>query len=478
MFKNIEKIRQLLSQNYPKVNVELVERAYNFAEMAHQDNKRFSGEPQINHSVNTALHLAEWKLPINFVVAGLLHDVPEYTKYTIADIETNFSRDVAKMVEGEMKLDSLRYRGEKKYAENLRQMFISVADDVRIIFIKFADRIDNLKSLSFLPENKQKRLAIESLEIYAPIANRLGMDVIRQQLEDLSFKYVYPEDYEKTLNLVKNVYATKEGYLEKIRKIVSKDLVKGGIRVAEIHSRKKGLYGVYKKLAARNWNPNNIYDIFASRIIVESESDCYSALGILHHRWKPVKGRIKDYISQPKPNGYQSLHTTVFCEDGKTVEFQIRTKTMHEEDEYGLASHWFYREQGEGQENKKKHIAWLREFSKIQKEIKEKTKFFENIDSLKTDIFQKRIFVFTPKGDIINLPENATPVDFAYAIHTELGHKYARAKVNDELVSDDYKLLSGDKVEIIIERSRKKPDPAWLKSIKTRKARMMIKEKI
>lgn len=469
----LKKILQILRQNYPQANLELVKIAYDFAEEAHRGQKRLSGKSQINHCLATALNLVQWKLPTDVVIAGLLHDIPEYTAYTIADIEKKFGVEVAKMVEGEIRLDNIKYRGRERYAENLRRMFLAMAKDIRIIFIKFAERIDNLKTLDALTEEKRKRLAIESLEIYAAVAIRLGMDKIRRQLEDLSFKYLQPKEYKWVEGLMRTKYMAQGLRMDRIKRIIRRDMRRANIKITDIHTRTKGTYSLYKKLLRYNKNIDAIYDIFASRIIVDDIANCYTALGIIHNRWKPLKGRIKDYIAQPKPNGYQSLHTSVFY-SGKVIEFQIRTQKMHEESEYGVASHWFYKEQGEKSLFINKHASWLKELTQIQKRVKEKEKFLRLVNELKIDIFQNRIFVFTPRGDVIDLPEKATPIDFAYNLHTDIGNKCAGAKVNNEIAPLDYKLFSGDMVEIILNEKQKTPDAAWLKFTRTHRARIQI----
>lgn len=474
----LSKLLAIIKKHYPSVNLQIVKQAYEFAEISHGEQMRRNKDLYFNHAYNTAILLAEWKMPPIIVTAGLLHDIPEDTPFTIADIARDFGKDIANIVEGETKLSHLKYRGAERYAENLRKMFFALAKDVRIIIVKAADRVDNLKSLDVFPPEKQGRIALESLEIYAPVANRLGMGVIRRELEDGAFKYVYPKEYEWVVKLAKAYYPAKQEFVEQIRKQAAKNLQNAGIKVVDIHGRTKGLYSLYKKLLRRERDISRVYDIVACRIIVPTVGDCYAALGVIHSLWKPIKGRIKDYIAQPKPNGYQSLHTTVFCDGGEIVEFQIRTEKMHEEAEFGLAAHWFYKERGKSSPIEDKHIAWLKELAELQKEITDRSKFLETLESLKIDMFQNRIFVFTPKGDVIDLPEEATPVDFAYAIHTEVGNKCIGAKVNEQMSSLDAKLLSGDVVEIIIDKNRKGPSPDWLKFVKTRNAREKIKSQI
>jgi len=446
--------------------------AYDFADQAHKDKKRYSGEPYIVHPLTAAYFLAKMHIDINIVIAGILHDVPEDAGVPIEEIAKNFGEDIAGMVKGITKLGKLKYRGLERYIENLRKMFLAMAEDMRVMIIKFADRIHNLKTLDFHTPAKQFRIAKESLEIYAPIANRLGMGEFRGALEDLAFPYVYPEDYEKVRTIRNNFIAEAEEYLENTMNKAKKELQKNNIEVVDVHGRKKQLYSLYQKCLAKNWMVDQIYDIVALRVVVKDLGDCYAALGIIHKLWRPLKGRIKDYIAQPKPNGYQSLHTTVFCDDGKIVEFQIRTPEMHSEAEYGIAAHWHYDEKGKAK-IPTRDIPWAKELAKIQKEILNN---MSDLEHMKLDFFQNRIFVFTPVGDVIDLPENATPIDFAYQIHTEVGNKCTGAKINDQMVSLDTPLKNGDVIEIIVDRNRKAPSADWLEFAKTNSAKTKIKE--
>ncbi len=463
-----------LQENNPNADTDLVRLAYEFAENAHKGQVRASGEPYIIHPLATAYILAEMRLGIPLVVAALLHDVPEDTKVTVEEIEKNFGKDIAQMVRGITKLGTIKYRGIERYIENLRKMFIAMAQDLRVVFIKFADRLNNLKTLDALPPKKQYRIALETLEIYAPIANRLNMGEVRSQLEDLSFKYIYPEEYKWTLKLFEETAPPKEIYLESVKKILTENLNQQGIQNFTISGRRKHLYSLYKKLLKYDRDISRIHDLIALRIIVPDVSACYSVLGVIHGLWKPLKGRIKDYIAQPKPNGYRSLHTTVFCEDGEIIEFQIRTREMHEEAEFGIAAHWHYDES-----NKKsdlpQNMQWVQELAKIQKEIAEKQDFLEALEGLKIDIFKNRIFVFTPRGDVIDLPEEATSIDLAYSIHSDIGNSCIGAMVNDEMVPLDQALKSGDVIYILTDKNRKAPSADWLKFAKTRQAKNKIK---
>ncbi|MFA6486338.1 MAG: RelA/SpoT family protein [Candidatus Magasanikbacteria bacterium] len=453
--------------------VDWIQLAYEFADSAHAGQKRKSGELYISHPLATAYILATMRIDPNIVVASLMHDIPEDTAVTLADIEKNFSKDIASMIAGITKLGTLKYRGVERYLENLRKMFVAMAEDVRVMIIKFADRIHNLTTLDSLPPNKRHRIAWESLEIYAPIANRLGMGEFKGMLEDLSFPYIYPKEFEKVKAIRADTLSNAAEALKKTSVRISEELKKAGVKVVSLHSREKQLYSLYQKLLKRDWETTKIYDIIALRIVVQDVGDCYAALGIIHQIWRPLKGRIKDYIAQPKPNGYQSLHTTIFGEDGKVMEFQIRTKEMHDEAEYGVAAHWHYDENGVRLPNK--NIAWAQELAKLQKETLAN---LSDLEEMKIDFFHNHIFVFTPKGDVIDLPEDATPVDFAYHIHSDIGHHCSGAKINDQLVSLDTPLKSGDVVEVITSKDRKGPSPDWMKTVKTHAAKMHIKNKL
>lgn len=457
---------------YRTEDADAVQLAYDFAAKAHEGQKRKSGEPYITHPVAAALLLTHMGIDVNIIMAALLHDVPEDTSVTLEEIEKAFGHDIASMIKGITKLGKLKYRGVERYIENLRKMFVAMAEDIRVMIIKFADRVTNLATLDALPPKKRYRIALESLEIYAPIANRLGIGEFKSLLEDLSFPYVYPKEYEKSKALRESLLSEQGEYLENVMEILRNELKNSGIRLYDVHGREKTLYSFYQKIMRKGgWeNVDKVHDIVAVRIIVSDVGDCYAALGIIHKLWRPLKGRIKDYISQPKPNGYKSLHTTVFCINGRIVEFQIRDKSMHSEAEYGVAAHWHYDEKGARVQAK--DIFWAKELATIQKNILEK---MSDIDELKVDFFKNRIFVFTPQGDVIDLPEDATPIDFAYHIHTDIGNHCNGAKINDQLVSLDTPLKSGDVVEIITDKNRKGPSQDWLKTVKTHLAKSRIK---
>lgn len=470
--EQIDHLLATIKQHNPEADLELIKKAYDFASAAHAGQKRLTGEPYITHPLATAQILAEMQLDTTIIAAGLLHDVPEDTAVSLAEVRKNFGDDIVSIIAGITKLGKIKYRGVVRYLENLRKMFLAFAKDIRIILVKFADRLHNLQTLSALPEKKRYRIALESLEIYAPIAARLGMGEMRGSLEDAAFKYVMPEEYEWVKGIEAEIYKQKEESLEKIKKQTQKEFEDAGIKIIKTQARIKHLYSLYKKLVRNDRDINKIHDLLALRLIVKDITDCYAALGVVHKLWRPLKGRIKDYIAQPKPNGYQSLHTTVFGLDGLIVEFQIRTEKMHEDAEYGIAAHWHFHENGS--KIPSRYVSWVKELASLQKKMVAELKL-QDIESLKIDVFQNRIFVFTPKGDVLDLPENATPVDFAYAVHTEIGNKCVGARVNDQLVGLDTTLKNGDMVEIIIDKNRKGPSADWLKFAHTRLARSQIK---
>lgn len=460
-----------LDAHYTPEDIALVQKAYDFAKIAHEGQLRATGEPYFVHCFAVGMKLADLKLPSNVIAAGLLHDVPEDTERTLEDIKAEFGEDIESMVGAITKLGHVKYRGEERYIENLRKMFVAMAEDVRVIFIKFADRMHNMETLYALAEHKRLRIAKEVFEIYAPIANRLGMGEYRGQFEDYAFKYLEPKEYSWTKHLLDERVKKFGPAMDRAMKHVSQEFHRHNIGYLDIHGRVKHCYSLYRKLTKYKNEMSNVYDIIAMRIVVKDITDCYAVLGILHGLYTPLPGRIKDYIAQPKPNGYQSLHTTVFDESGSIVEFQIRTQDMHDESEYGVAAHWRYKQ---GATKEERNVQWMEELSRIQKELTTHD-FMAHLSELKLDMFRDRIFVFTPKGDVIDLPEESTPIDLAYAIHTEIGNKVAQAKINGEISSLDRTLRSGDVCELIIDKNRKTPNKDWLKFVKTRHARSKIK---
>jgi len=469
----IEQIVHQIKENDPTADVTLIEKAYAFAKKAHGDQERRSGELYISHPLHTAFILAQIKADINTITAGLLHDVPEDTSVTIDDIKKEFGEEIAYLVEGITKLSKIKYRGVERYKESLRKMFLAMANDIRVILIKFADRLHNLRTLEILPDKKRDRIAKETLEIYAPIAGLLGVWRLKWQMEDICFKYLYPEEYKKVeykYEIEKKVELNQ--YIQKITTILKKELEKLGIEY-KIESRFKHLYSIWQKMENKNRKFDEIYDVFAVRVIVPTIADCYNVLGIIHTIWKPNYNRFKDYIAVQKPNGYRSLHTTVFGPHGKATEFQIRTQSMHEEAIYGISAHLYYKEQGVDKNLKEKPPRWVQEILSAQRDAANTQDFLKDI---KFNIFQDRIFVFTPKGDVYDLPRDATPVDFAYAVHTDVGNRCASALINGKMSALDSELKNGDMVEIITEKNKKGPNYDWIRFVKTKKAKEKIKQ--
>ncbi len=465
----IEQIINKVKENNPKADVDLLRLAYEFAKNAHANQKRRSGEPYIQHCLHTAFVLAQIKADLNTVIAGILHDVPEDTERTLEDVEKNFGKEIAELVRGITKLSKIKYRGIERYKESLRKMFVAMAQDIRVIIIKFSDRLHNLRTLDALPEEKQQRIAKETLEIYAPIASMVGIWHLKWQMEEICFKYLYPEEYKEVEYKYEVEKKTERNqFIQKIRKQLNTELNKQKIE-HEIEGRLKHLYSIWGKMQRTDRKFDEIYDVFALRIIVPTVADCYKVLGIIHTLWKPKTKRFKDYIAVPKPNGYRSLHTTVFI-DKKSTEFQIRTTKMDDEAKYGIAAHWHYKNK---QNSPKEQPSWVKNILDIQREAKDTNEF---ISKIKFDVFHNRIFVFSPKGDVFELPEKATPVDFAYEVHTDIGNQTAGALVNDKIATLDQELKNGDLIEIITKKNRKGPNFDWLDFVKTHKARSKIKQ--
>ncbi len=467
----IDQIVNQAEKSHPGADLEVLRRAYHFAEAAHGDQKRKTGEPYIQHPLHTAFILAQIRADIPSIVAGLLHDVPEDTATTLEDIRTEFGDEVARLVEGITKLSKIKYRGIARYRESLRKMFLAMAEDLRVILIKFADRLHNLRTLDGLPPEKQRRIAQETLEIYAPIAGLLGISSLKWQMEDICFKYLYPEEYRKleyTYEIEKKTELKQ--YIAGMKQIIAAKLDEEGIP-HEVDGRFKHLYSIWQKMQLKDRSFDEIYDVFALRIIVPTVADCYKVLGIIHATWRPNYSHFKDYIAVPKPNGYRSIHTTIYGPDGHPTEFQIRTREMHEEAQFGISAHWYYK-QLKGDE-KEKMPKWVQEIMDIQREATSSRDF---IKEMKFHIFQDRIFVFTPQGDVQDLPNGATPVDFAYSVHSDVGNKAVSARVNNQHAALDSQLRNGDVVEIVIDPHRAGPNYDWLKFVKTRRAREKIKQ--
>ncbi len=465
-----EIIEKVKSYN-PTADIAFLQKAYRYAEWAHFGQKRNSGEDFFTHPVAVTMILADLHMDIKTLVGGLLHDVVEDTGVTLADIEAEFGKDIALLVDGVTKLKKIEFKSkEERQAENLRKMFLAMAKDIRVVLIKLADRLHNLRTLNYQSEAKQREKAEETLEIFAPLAHRLGISKIKWELEDISFRYRYPEEYYKLKELVAATRAKREEFIQKVIDILSERLNQIGIK-AEIHGRPKNFYSIYKKMQDQRKDFTEIYDVLAVRILVDSVKDCYAALGVAHELWKPIPGRFKDYIAMPKTNMYQSLHTTVIGPHGEPFEIQIRTYEMHRTAEYGIAAHWRYKEGGKGDKNFDEKLAWLRQLMDWQQDLPDAREF---IESLKLDIFAHSVFVFTPKGDVVELPAGSVPIDFAYRIHTDVGHSCIGAKVNGRIVPLDYKLKNGNIVEIITSK-QSGPSKDWLNIVKTSQAKARIR---
>jgi GTP diphosphokinase / guanosine-3',5'-bis(diphosphate) 3'-diphosphatase len=464
-------LKKVRSYN-PKADVKELERAYRFAATHHAGQKRLSGEDFIEHPLAVAGILVELHLDTNTLAAALLHDTVEDTDVSVADIEEGFGSELARIVDGLTKLDRFEFRTrEQEQAENVRKMIVAMAGDIRVLLIKLADRLHNMRTLGVFPLAKQQRIATETLEIYAPLANRLGVQELKWELEDLSFKTLHPGPYREIARLVETRRGERQRLIERVTSDARTKMKELGIK-ADVEGRPKHLFSIYEKMVIRGKEFNEIYDLVGIRIQVGSLRDCYGALGAVHVLWKPIPGRFKDYIAMPKSNMYQSLHTTVVGPEGKPLEIQIRTRDMNRTAQFGIAAHWRYKE-GSGKPSKD-DLAWLGQMMEWLKDMADPREFMEG---LRIDLSGGRVFVFTPKGDVVNLPQGASPVDFAYAIHTEVGHRTIGAKVNGKLVPLDYEVRTGDSVEILASKAEGEgPSQDWLQFVKTPRARNKIRQ--
>ena len=470
----IENILDGVRQTQPEADLELIQRAYELAEAAHAGQKRASGEAYIIHPLHVAAILVDMHLDEATISAALLHDVVEDTTYTIEEMQEHFGEEVAMLIDGVTKLGRIEYKSkEEQQLENYRKLFLAMAKDIRVILIKLADRLHNMRTLKYMREDKQKRIATETIEIYAPLANRLGISSIKCELEDLCLRYLEPEIYYDLVENVKQKRQERQSFINDAMKQLGERLENAGMK-AEIRGRAKHFYSIYKKMKRDNKDISEIYDLSAVRVLVDSVRDCYGVLGVIHEMWKPMPGRFKDYIAMPKSNGYQSLHTTVMTR-GYPLEIQIRTFAMHEVSEYGFAAHWKYKEAGKSVGAKgdyDKKLSWLRQVVNLQQELSDPQEY---VEALKVDVFSDEVFVFTPRGDVIDLPKGSIPLDFAYRIHTEVGNHCVGAKVNGRLVPLEYKLKNGDIVSIITNKANNGPSPDWLNIVASSETRNKIR---
>ncbi|EKN41461.1 GTP pyrophosphokinase, partial [Clostridium botulinum CFSAN001627] len=464
----LEDLMIKIKYSFTEKEIEFIKKAYNFACNAHKEQKRISGEPYITHPEEVAIILFEMGMDVNTMIAGLMHDVVEDTQYTYEDVAKEFGNEVADLVNGVTKLGKIEYKTkEEQQADNVRKMLLAMTKDIRVILIKLADRLHNMRTLRFMPVEKQKEKAQETLDIYAPLAHRLGISKIKWELEDLSFRYINPNEYYFLVRKIAEKRAEREEHIKEIISNLQQNLKRSGIE-SEIDGRPKHFYSIYKKMHNKNKNLDQIFDLTAVRILVDTVKDCYAALGIAHTVYKPIPGRFKDYIAMPKPNMYQSLHSTVMGVGGRPFEIQIRTYEMHKTAEYGIAAHWKYKEDVENSNNIDLKLTWLREMLDWQKETTDPEEFMQGF---KIDLFSDEVFVFTPKGKVISLPNKATPVDFAYKIHTDIGHRCIGAKVNGKMVPLDYELKTGEIIEVLTSTTPKGPNLDWLSMVKSNQAK-------
>lgn len=473
--KSIDDLIESVKSYYPNADFEFLKKAYEFSEKAHEGQIRRSGEPYISHPLGVSGILAELKLDVDTIITGLLHDTVEDTSVTLKDIEDHFGSTVARLVDGVTKISLMKFRNtHEKQGENIRKMIVAMGKDVRVVLVKLADRLHNMRTLNHMSPEKQMRIAQETLDIYAPLASRLGINTVKTELEDLSFRYAYPESYYSLVQKVSKKKKEREKYIEDVKRLLSQEVSKRSQVKFEIHGRPKHFWSIYRKMRNQGIDYEQIYDVLAFRICVNTVSECYEILGLVHSLFKPIPGRFKDFIAMPKNNNYQSLHTTVIGPQAERIEIQIRTHEMHLVAERGIAAHWQYKEAGESataDDGTLEKFNWLRELVSLHQQTSSPDEFLENV---KSDLFDSEIYVFTPKGDVKELPERATPIDFAYSVHTDVGNKVSAARVNGKIVSLKHELQNGDTVEVITSKNQT-PNKDWLKYCVTTRAKTKIR---
>lgn len=471
--KTLEDLLKKIQSYFPQADLSIVEKAYYFSEKAHEGQIRRSGEPYISHPLSVAGILADLHLDLDSIVTGLLHDTVEDTHATLEDIRREFGDSVAQLVDGVTKISQMKFKNSyEKQGENVRKMIVAMGRDVRVLLVKLCDRLHNMRTMNFMPFEKQERIALETLEIYCPLAGRMGISSLKTELEDLCFRYYRPDMYYELAQKVKKTEAERNRYIGDVKALISAELHKANFKF-DVYGRSKHLWSIYKKMQSRNIDYEQLYDVLAFRVIVETVAECYGVLGLVHSLWKPIPGRFKDFIAMPKMNKYQSLHTTVIGPGGERIEIQIRTREMHLVAERGIAAHWKYKERGKfSDEAELDQVNWLKDLVNAHQQAKSAGEF---LDSVKTDLFDSEIYVFTPKGDVREFPEGATPLDFAYAVHTELGNTCVGARVNGKMVPLRYHLQNGDTIEIVTSKTQA-PSKDWLKFAVTNKAKQKIRQ--
>jgi guanosine-3',5'-bis(diphosphate) 3'-pyrophosphohydrolase len=471
--RTLEDLEQKILSYYPNADLKIIQKAYHFSEQAHEGQIRRSGEPYISHPLSVAGILADLKLDLDSVATGLLHDTVEDTHATIETIRAEFGETIANLVDGVTKISKMQFKtSTERQGENIRKMIVAMGKDVRVILVKLADRLHNMRTLNHMPYEKQARIAQETLDIYCPLASRMGISSLKIELEDLAFRYLRPDMFYQLKQKVEKREKDQANYIEDVQKMIQQELEKSGHKNFEIQGRSKHLWSIYRKMQARNIDYEQVYDVLAFRVLVGTVTQCYEVLGLMHSLYKPIPGRFKDFIAMPKANNYQSLHTTVIGPGGERIEIQIRTKDMHLVAERGIAAHWRYKERGRQiTEETADQFNWLKELVSLHQQVRNPDEF---LDTVKTDLFESEIYVFTPKGEVREFPEGATPIDFAYAVHTELGNRCTGARVNGRMVPLKYQLQNGDSVEVVTSKTQS-PSKDWLKFCVTNKAKTKIR---